>query len=429
MNRIYDNNSLFKSKVKRNSFLILIRILPKKFVISELQLIQVRKLFKFILIVKNKFYSPDTVLFSFKDNHRAISSSVFSNNNLYLATVGLGGDATVYDINPFHKLTFGTSLVTFRNLVSFCFSPNDVFFVINGKDFLTTIYKINGVTLRENQQLSETENFMKTIEKFPTSKEGIVLSTSFTSDNKFFCLGLANGTVQVYAIQQKQNYFQQQRALNQTLTFDGRTGGVNSDSYTTLECDYSLKLIKRLNDQFGSITCLLISSNDRFLVTGGYDTNVFLYTLDTLQEKVERVKSFKDQKLPISSLCYSEDNSYLTTVSMDLSVCIYSIIEDSTFGRLIYNSHSISMCCLIKNLVYISYLEINKSKVFALLNGHNEKNQRGFIQLMNHFPNFNIKNSNQVEDHNNSNVHSISLSQNNYFLNVGYNNGESIIFV
>ena len=320
------NTNYYKKIVKKSTHLLL-KLVPRKFLVSQLQAIKYRKIFNMCVKYRKSIRSEyrqnkqknhcNEILHVFKDHTDCLTSICFSPCSNYLVTGSLDKTALVYGINPIHKDEYKKIVHKFilnEDVNAVTFSPN-------GHYLLICCISINVYDVSE--------------------------------------LGSDNYGLIIQQVKQEDNQFQ-----ISSINFSPCGGYIAYACYdnSLIISEFSPNqntIFKKIQDNLSIITCIEFSPCGLFLATSSDDRSLHYYKVIT-QYELQLVNLFKYEATnSLTSLSISSCGSYLALGGFDKLILFFDINQHSkNFGKTFLSHELESRITSISTCPYSCHLTV-----------------------------------------------------------------------
>lgn len=115
-----------------------------------------------------------------------------------------------------------------------------------------------------------------------------------------------------------------------------------------------MKVVKHFNSHVGVVSCLAIDSEERYLLSGGYDKSIRLWSLavddnspGNVQE-VAPIKIYKDHGYQVYDISIASDNSRFVSCGGDRYVLLWDVVTGAVVQRLRGHTQRINSVSFMK---------------------------------------------------------------------------------
>lgn len=222
--------------------------------------------------------------------------------------------------------------------------------------------------------------------------DAIIVALALSFDGNYLCAGLKNGNVYVKKIK---DYEKEIRNKSETekpicckhnacvscmaISTDGSffvTGSLDRTVrlWSTNSCKYEV-LFSDTKDGDSCISAIALSHDNRFVMVGSFDSKIRLLDLSNRQIRV-----LSGHNKTLRTLAFSGDGNYALTGSSDNNVILWSLSKSW-----LINDLSLTMLVIVLKLIHLESLDLisndNNYNIFKVLNFSMQKCLEKFLNL------------------------------------------------
>jgi len=311
--------NFFSKPLKTYSLFNILSYSNKDFISKNLKKIKNNKIFKNLFEVERRYYNyPSQLIAKFVGHKKTITSLCFSPNDDYIYSGGLDMLLCSYSLEKLNKNDNGceilssnsindllineTSYSKFTTINCVTIDRSGNFLAVNSFNKITK--KISNVELFEIVAIDSLKSILTIVVDTLKTTNTVYYSLNFSPCGNYLAISDSTQITSIYWVNPNDINFGKLK-----LGIKGHTADVSANS---------------------------ISSNGKYIATGGYDNLIFIFEVENDYASVKNLKKIESHKMVVSSLAYSPDSNYLASAGWDLNVFIYGANPNHyNFGKVI----------------------------------------------------------------------------------------------